>query len=218
MIKKMNNNQFNLQNANYRSVTIGDQVWMAENLNVDTFRNGDSIPHAETEEEWKAAGEQGKPAWCCYNNDPENGKKYGKLYNWYAVNDPRGLAPEGWHISTDRDWRILIDFLGGDDIAAKKLKAKAGWENIGHGSENVSCNGTDDFGFTGLPGGLRWSNGSFGFAGNYGYWWSSSEYSVSDAWSRGMGSNDCAVFRGDDNKTVGFSVRCLKASESLINN
>ena len=77
------------------TVTIATQIWAAANLNVGTFRNGDSIPEARTHQEWAAAGEAGKPAWCYYNNDPANGLRYGKLYNWYAVNDPRELAPAG---------------------------------------------------------------------------------------------------------------------------
>lgn len=85
----------------YKTVTIGNQVWMAENLNVDKFRNGDLILQAKTEEEWKKAGENKHPAWCYFDNDTANDAKYGKLYNWYAVNDPRGLAPAGWHIPTD---------------------------------------------------------------------------------------------------------------------
>jgi len=82
-------------------VVIGSQTWMAENLNVSHFLNGDPIPHVQTNEEWLKAAENRRPAWCYYNNDPVNGKKYGKLYNWFAVNDSRGLAPPGWHIPTD---------------------------------------------------------------------------------------------------------------------
>jgi hypothetical protein len=88
----------------YESVRIGDQLWMTRNLDVDRFRNGDLIPHVKSDEEWIKAGENGQPAWCYYDNDPKNGKKYGKLYNWFAVNDPRGLAPKSWHVPTDEEW------------------------------------------------------------------------------------------------------------------
>jgi uncharacterized protein (TIGR02145 family) len=81
-----------------KTIKIGKQTWMAENLNVDKFRNGDLIPHIQDPEEWEQAGKNQQPAWCYYENDPENGNIYGKLYNWYAVNDPRGLAPEGFHV------------------------------------------------------------------------------------------------------------------------
>lgn len=100
------------ETTNFNEVAINNQVWMTENLNVDKFRNGDPILHAVTDEEWKKAGENGEPAWCYYDNDPVNGEKYGKLYNWYAVNDPRRLAPEGWKIPSDEDWTTLTDLFG----------------------------------------------------------------------------------------------------------
>ena len=87
-----------------QTITIGTQVWMTKNLDVATFRNGDPIPQAKTDEEWEKAGENQQPAWCYYDNDPANGAKYGKLYNWYAVNDSRGLAPVGYHIPSDAEW------------------------------------------------------------------------------------------------------------------
>jgi uncharacterized protein (TIGR02145 family) len=97
----------------YKTLKIGDQVWMADNLNVSTFRNGDSILHAKTDLEWDNAGKEGRPAWCYYENNTNNGIKYGKLYNWYAVIDKRGLSPKGWHIARKTDWEILIQHLGG---------------------------------------------------------------------------------------------------------
>ena len=104
----------------FEEVTIGNQIWMTKNLNVDKFRNGDPILEAKTDEEWQKAGEKKQPAWCYYDNDPKNGEQYGKLYNWYAVNDPRGLAPEGYHVPTDAEWTQLSDYLGGEDVAGKK--------------------------------------------------------------------------------------------------
>jgi uncharacterized protein (TIGR02145 family) len=105
----------------YESVTIRNQEWMTRNLDVARFRNGDLIPHIESNEKWKKAGENGQPAWCYYNNYLETGKKYGKLYNWYAVNDPRGLAPEGWHVPTLDELQNMISFIGIEE-AGKKLK------------------------------------------------------------------------------------------------
>ena len=107
----------------YKTIKYGVQVWIASNLNVTHFRNGDVIPEAKTEEEWIKAGKSGSPAWCYYDNDPENGKKYGKLYNWYAIGDKRGLVPEGWHVSANADWRTLIKNLLGVDVAGVKLKS-----------------------------------------------------------------------------------------------
>ncbi len=106
----------------YDSIKIGNQEWMTRNLDVDRFQNGDLIPNIESNEEWKKAGENAQPAWCYYDNDPENGKKYRKLYNWFAVNDPRGLAPEGSHITSQKEWNILVEFLGGFKIAGLKMK------------------------------------------------------------------------------------------------
>ncbi|MEY3085574.1 MAG: hypothetical protein RL037_1754 [Bacteroidota bacterium] len=213
-------------------VTVEKQVWMTQNLNVDKFRNGDPIPIAKTDEDWEKAGTDGKPAWCYYDNDPKNGIKYGKLYNWYAVNDSRGLAPAGWHIPTDAEWTILSDYLGGEDAAGTKMKSTSGWENYGckkcdggsseykkicsackgtqsNSSEPFSGNGTNSSGFSGLPGGYR-DSGPFDLIGRYGKWWSSTEGGAGDAWSRELGCNYGSVDRGDWVKTVGFSVRCLR--------
>jgi uncharacterized protein (TIGR02145 family) len=115
----------------FKTISIGKQEWLDRNLAVDTFRNGDAIPEAKTKTAWLKAGKEGKPAWCFYNNDPSNETKYGKLYNWYAVNDPRGLAPEGYQVASDKDWQVLKIFLDDDDKlgAGNKLKSQVGWDN-----------------------------------------------------------------------------------------
>ena len=183
-------------------VTIGTQVWMTKNLDVSTFRNGDPIPQAKTKEEWEKAGDNKLPAWCYYENDPANGAKYGKLYNWYAVSDSRGLAPVGYHIPSDAEWTILSDYLGGAEKAGAKMKSKQGWAEDG--------NGTNSSGFSGLPGGYRLDDGAFGNVGEYGYWWSSTEYGTNDAWYRFLPYGNGYVYRYDDGKVRGFSVRCLR--------
>jgi uncharacterized protein (TIGR02145 family) len=104
-----------------QNVTIGNQVWMTENLNVDKFSSGDIISEAKTDEAWIKAGENKQPAWCYYDNDPQKGDKYGKLYNWYAVADARGLCPAGWHAPSDDDWTVLTDYLRGE-AAAEQLQ------------------------------------------------------------------------------------------------
>lgn len=189
-----------------KEVTIGKQVWMTQNLNVDKFRNGDPIPEAKTNEEWRKAGENGEPAWCYYNNNPDNGDRYGKLYNWYAVNDPRGLAPEGWKIPSDEEWSRLADFLGGESVAGTKMKSTDFWADY----EGKSGNGTNESGFSGLPGGYRDDVGSFYDFGKFGYWWSSTEDNTSLAWGRllyySLGNVDGYL----GNKKAGFSVRCLR--------
>lgn len=194
-------------NEKFKSVTIGDQVWMAENLNVDKFRNGDPIPHAQTEEEWQQAGVNGQPAWCYYDNDPANGKIYGKLYNWYAISDWRGLAPEGWRVPSDEDWEKLIKLLGGAEVAGGKLKATdtTYWQ-----SPNVGA--TNETGFSALPGGARFDYGTFVFEAlsEAGAWWSSMDHSYSGAWLIGMIYYDSPVVGETFSKANGFSVRCLR--------
>ena len=133
--------------GNTQTITIGKQVWSTKNLDVSTFRNGDSIPEAKSIEEWNAYTQAEEPAWCYYENDVSNGIKYGKLYNFYAVADKRGLSPKGFHIPTDKEWKKLADFLGGEDIAGAKMKSKEGWDENG--------NGTNSSGFSALPGGGR---------------------------------------------------------------
>ncbi|MFC2101107.1 fibrobacter succinogenes major paralogous domain-containing protein, partial [Bacteroidota bacterium] len=185
-------------------VKIGNQVWMAENLNVSTFRNGDPILEVKTLEEWVQAGNDGKPAWCYYNNDPKNGDIYGKIYNWFAVNDPRGLAPKGWHIPNYAEWTELSNFLGGQVFAGKKMKSTNGWRDNG--------NGNNSSGFSGLPGGFRFKLGFIGI-GDFGFWWSSSE-SMSNsinATSFSLSFKEDLGFKGGNNvKTDGMSVRCVR--------
>jgi uncharacterized protein (TIGR02145 family) len=183
-------------------VQIGTQIWMTKNLDVSKFRNGDPIPEAKTEEEWKKAGENKQPAWCYYSDNPSNGSKYAKLYNWYAVMDPRGLAPNGYHVPTNAEWKILTDYLGGESIAGKKMKSINGWEENG--------NGTNESGFSGLPGGRRHGSGNCGLSGQYGYWWSSTEYNADFSWGRGLYYNMDQGTSRWLNKERGLSVRCIK--------
>ena len=179
-------------------VTIGNQVWTSKNLDVSKFKNGEEIPEAETKDQWKAFSDANEAAWCYYENKTE----YGKLYNWYAVNDPRGLAPAGYHIPTDAEWTTLTNYLGGETIAGAKMKSNTGWENDG--------NGTNSSAFAGLPGGCRSFNGHFYYIGANGGWWSSSEGSTSSALYRYLSNDNGDVDRDDDDKRDGFSVRCLR--------
>ncbi len=186
----------------YQIIKIGSQVWMAENLNVSAFRNGDLIPEAKTSEEWIKTGNERKPAWCHYDNNPKNGEKYGKLYNWFAVFDPRGIAPEGWLVPGDAEWTELTDYLGGKGVAGRKMKSSDGWENCG--------NGTNKSGFSALPGGTRYINGAFYGIGNYGSWWSTTQKNSVNAWNRLLDYADGSYGRGKGNKANGFSVRCIR--------
>lgn len=156
-----------------KSVTIGKQTWTRENLNTDKFRNGDPIPEAKTKDEWLKAGEAKKPAWCYLNNDPANGGKYGRLYNWYAVNDARGLAPRGWHVPTEPEWDALISELGGQSTAGAKMRSNSGWKEAG--------NGTNESVFDALPGSCRDNYATFYEPGKSGYWWSATPFIAGSA-------------------------------------
>jgi uncharacterized protein (TIGR02145 family) len=186
----------------YKTLKIGSQTWITENLNTDRFRNGELIPEAKTADEWELAEKNKQPAWCYYNNDSVNGEKYGKLYNWYAVNDSRGLAPLGYHIPSDFEWTTLTTYLGGEDIAASKLKSNSGWIENG--------NGTNSNGFSALPGGIRLLNGIFTNIGVNAYWWSSTEKHSSSAWNRFLGYGFVYVSKYDCSKSNGLSARCIK--------
>ena len=194
-----------------KEVSIGSQVWMVENLNVDKFRNGEPVPQAKSAEEWKLAGDNKQAAWCYYNNKAANGEKYGKLYNWYAVNDTRGLAPAGWHIPSVEEWKALEDYLGGYQEAGNKMKTSSGWKKdskIGGGS------GTNESGFSGLPGGIRYYHVTFDQLGFGGDWWSSTEGGKtfeSDAMTVGLGYlSGQSLSGGGSLKENGLSVRCVR--------
>ncbi len=184
----------------YKTVVIGNQEWMAENLNVEHYRNGDVIPQVQSNEDW---ADLKTGAWCYYENKTSNEKTYGKLYNWYAVNDYCGLAPEGWHIPSDAEWTQLTDYLGGYKAAGGKLKATTLWTSPNTEAINSS-------GFTAFPGGLRDFVGSFTTIGESGWFWSSSKYYTDSSWLRRMvyGSSNVHLFV--TNKGEGLSVRCVR--------
>lgn len=184
------------------SVKIGDQIWMVKNLNVDKFRNGDPIPEAKTDDEWIKAGEDNQPAWCYYKNDSTNGADLGKLYNWYAVNDKRGLSPAGWHIPSDTEWKTLIDYLGGEEIAGREMKSRKGWE--------LDDNSPNSSGFTGLPGSWRSPWGEFAFSGTDACWWSTTECDTNNAFDRSLTAFFTFVQTDSTSKACGLSVRCIK--------
>ena len=188
---------------NLNTIKIGTQTWTTKNLDVTTYRNGDAIPQVQDKVKWSNLT---TGAWCYYENKTANGSSYGKLYNWYAVNDPRGLAPKGYHIPTDKEWTTLTNNLGGISEAGTKMKSTSGWQNSG--------NGTNTIGFEGLPGGCRYDDGNFGGIGAGGLWWSSSEANTDTntdkAWYRPLNFRHGKVFRNNPNKRHGFSVRCLR--------
>jgi uncharacterized protein (TIGR02145 family) len=184
--------------------------WMKTNLDVDHYRNGDTIRECITASEWLDAGIKGEGAWCYYENDSAIGKIYAKLYNWYAVNDSRGLAPAGWHIPSNEEWIELENCLGGSIIAGGKLKASGTidsgnglWQSPNQGASNES-------GFSALPGGWRDFNGIFDNFGSIGAFWSSTQWNSTSAWHSDLSYTGAEISRHAGIKPAGFSVRCVK--------
>jgi uncharacterized protein (TIGR02145 family) len=186
----------------YTSLNIGFQQWMDKNLDVTTYSNGDPIPYVTNPTAWAALT---TGAWCYYNNDPSNNCIYGKLYNWYAVNDPRGLAPVGWHVPTDTEFATLITVLGGLSVAGGKMKVTgtATWLSPNTGATNTS-------GWAGLAGGLRNWSGPFIDVGYISFWWSSTQGSADLAWARFLNYNHDNASGGNFTKASGFYVRCVR--------
>jgi len=194
----------------YKTVKIGNQWWMAENLKVTRYRNGDAIYYETDNTAWSNLT---KGAYCASNNDIGNIATYGLLYNWYAVSDSRNIAPVGWHIPTHEEWKEMEMYLGmsqsetdktghrGKD-EGNKLKAQIGWTNNG--------NGTNESGFTALPGGSRFDyDGTFSGIGSIGFWWTAT-LSASTAWFRALDNNHSTIFCSYYDRKYGFSVRCVK--------
>jgi uncharacterized protein (TIGR02145 family) len=196
------NNDTGSNPSNIASVTICSQVWMKENLSVDRYRNGDAIPQVTDPNEWRNLT---TGAWCYYNNDPAMGEIYGKLYNWAAVNDPRGLAPVGWHVPSETEWTTLSSCLGGEPVAGGKMKSTTLWVSPNTGATNSS-------GFTALPSGLRNSQGLFNSKGTSTYIWSSTiNIPVpSKAIMRDLSTGYANLFQSASDMINGQPVRCVK--------
>jgi uncharacterized protein (TIGR02145 family) len=201
----------------YVTIKIGDQRWMMENLKVTHYRNGDPIPNVTDRGEWAGLA---TGAYCEYGNDIANVDVYGRLYNWYAVDDGRNIAPEGWHVPTDAEWKQLEMYLGMSQAEADAI----GWRGTDEGGKlkeagtthwaSPNTGATNESGFTALPGGYRSGSGFF-----YGYYydmgldarfWSSSEYDDLGAWLRYLGCGYSGVYRGSLDKHYGFSIRCVR--------
>ena len=185
-----------IEGNTYKSILLGKQEWMMDNLKVTKYRNGQSIPHIQDSIVWNAWK---NGAYVFYKNDT----KHGILYNWMAVNDSRGVCPTGWHVPSSFEWDTLAKFLGGNEVAGGKMKTKLHWE-----TPNTSA--TNESSFHALPKGMYGVNGSFNNIGKNAYWWSSSEHGVSSAWGREIGFNESALFAGHGDKRDGLSVRCIK--------
>lgn len=192
----------------YHTVVIGSQTWMVENLKTTRYRNGDRIPNPTQNSSWESST---TGAYCYYKNDADYAKTYGCLYNWYAVNDSRNIAPAGWHIPSDAEWKQLGMALGMtqsqvneygyfSNTQGTKMKATFNWND---------CNGTNSSGFTALPGGYRLPLG-FSYIGEYGFWWSSTGNNTDSAWNIRIGCFSPDVNNYYSEKWNGYSVRCIK--------
>ncbi len=224
----------------YSTIKIGNQIWITENLRVSRYNNGDPIPTGLSDSAWSNTTEG---AYAVYPHtggfaeddiegiysDAEMVDAYGKLYNWYAVNDQRGLCPAGWRVPGDGEWAYLVNHLAVQGFpnemdnpngAANALKScrqdDSPWEGCGTSehprwSSDGTHHGFDEFGFSALPGGYRTSSWSFDRLGTGGYWWTSVQYYSSPtlAWSWSMGHFAGHVYRGSNKKTNGYSVRCI---------
>ncbi len=187
----------------YASIIVGNQEWMAENLNTSLYSNGDTIPNISNNNQWSVLT---TGAWSYYNNDPQFENPYGKLYNWFTVVDARNVCPSGWHTPSDNEWIVLLSNFGGASAAGGKMK-EAG---IIHWTDpNVNADNTG--GFTGLPGGYRLNTGTSMNMFDYGYWWSSVEYNP------GTAAYYCSLWHNNglarvafNYEAYGLSVRCVK--------
>jgi uncharacterized protein (TIGR02145 family) len=196
-----------IEGNEYKTIVIGTQTWMAENLKTIHYNNNVKIPGVEENSSWRQLL---GPGYCWYNNDELSNKATrGALYNWYTVNTGK-LCPTGWHVPSDAEWTILTDYVGGEVYAGAQLKEGG----IAHWKSSLYRN--NDYGFTALPGGSRGNYGDFGGVGYSGYWWSSTKLPTLDgdydynAWYRKMGSAERSVWRNYTDVQCGLSVRCLK--------
>lgn len=187
----------------YSSVLIASKIWTRKNLTVSRYRNGDIIPEVSDPSAWASLT---TGAWCWYQNDSATyAAIYGRLYNWYAVNDPRGLAPAGWHIPSDAEWFALSDHLGGFTQAGGKVKLTGTqyWVSPNEAADNSS-------GFSALPAGYRSNAGIYHAAGHFGYWWTTTETSAERVWIRHPNFYNGAFHRDNAYKGGAYSVRCVR--------
>ena len=197
----------------YKTIVIGTQEWMAENLKTSIYRNGEAITNVTDGNQW---GGLTTGAWCYYENNSQYECPYGKLYNWYAVADSRNVCPTGWHVSTDAEWNVLIGYLDPSyNPSSGSQSATAGGKMKSIGTQywfDPNQDATNESGFSGLPGGTQFyfPIGLFANVGVSGDWWSSSEYLTSSAWLRTLNHTSGTANRYNFNKHNGFSVRCLR--------
>jgi uncharacterized protein (TIGR02145 family) len=195
----MGGGMIDMDGNKYATVIIGTQEWMAENLHVRHYRNGDTIPEVTVNATW---GGLTTGAFCWYSNNQATNGKYGAIYNWFAVSDSRYICPNGWHAPTDAEWTKLTTYLGGLTVAGGPMKASGQWNSPNTGATNSS-------GFSVLPGGYRDVGGSYSELGSKAYFWTAS-VSGSNAWYRSLDYNSTIVVRTTGSKVMGAYIRCVK--------
>jgi uncharacterized protein (TIGR02145 family) len=200
-----------IDNNVYHTVTIGTQVWMSENLKVTKYRNGDPIPNVTDNTQW---GIITTGAYCNYYHNVSNVSTYGRLYNWYAVNDSRMIAPIGWHIPSDAEWTTLTNYINSVNSGinlGKAMASKSGWTNSTTagkvGNDQASNNSS---GFTALPAGYHSKDGNFYYLQEMGNFWSSTESDIDKAYLRSIYYDGSGVTRTNAFKQFGYSIRCVK--------
>jgi uncharacterized protein (TIGR02145 family) len=190
----------------YKTVIIENQEWMAENLKVTKYNDGTDIKIERNSINWST---NNQPTYCFFNNDSTYISKYGIFYNWYVIKEDenmnKNICPTGWHVPSEKEWNILINYLGGETVAGGKLKEiqLSSWNQTSESTTNTSL-------FTALPSGYRNNGGNFGSIGNYGYWWTSTELNSIDAYYKGLYSNSESISTSNSNKKLGLSIRCIK--------
>ena len=197
----------------YQAVKIGNQWWMAENLKVTHYRNGDAMPNVTDRFTWI---DLTTGAYCEYDNDVNNVAAYGRLYNWFAVSDSRNIAPEGWHVASDAEWKQLEMYLGmsqaeADAMGDRGTNEGGKMKEAGTAHWIYANNGaTNESGFSALPGGRRDYGGNYDFIGQAAYFLTSTEASSHDAWHRVLDCGSLRISRSCFIMPLGFSVRCVK--------
>ncbi len=204
-----------IEGNEYKTIVIGEQEWMAENLKTSSYRDRSDIAHVPEGGEWRSLV---SGAWSYYDNDSSNDPVYGKLYNWYAVVDNRGLCPSGWRVPDDADWMVLEMYLGMSQAEANGNGWRGGAQNTGGKLKKTGLDhwqlpntgATNESGFSGLPGGFRDNESTFANLNRYGFWWSSAEENENNGWRRVLRLFSGEINRSDFDKREGYSVRCIR--------
>jgi uncharacterized protein (TIGR02145 family) len=191
----------------YKTIMMGAQEWMAENLNTSVYRNGDEIQTNLNSAGWQNTL---NGAYAVYNDDASIACPYGKLYNWYACTDARELCPSGWHVPSDAEWNALIEYLGGASLAGGKMKTIETLQQATGLWYAPNSAATNSAGFSGVPGGYRYFLGEYDLKGSNAFWWSTDAFLQNNAWTHFLSHTEEEAFRIDFNKNCGFSIRCIR--------